>query len=264
MTELPNRRQIRPGSSVWIEAKEDQGTGRLTEGIVDQVLTRYSMHPYGIKVKLKNGSIGRVKKIAKADKSQEPKNPSKTTQFEDLGKKSIPKAENRHNEFKEFYQYDEIMDKPWFIDDDKKKSVIRNKKLEVQARFATAVCSFGNGYGGFVYLGVRSDGTIIGLEKDRELGRFTDYEDEFANHIVTRLKEFVKDNVFIIHKLKIEFRQVGSKTICIVQILPSALPVYLHRNNLKEFYVRGSAPRAERLDGLDEARYIKERFPDFA
>ena len=106
-------------------------------------------------------------------------------------------------------------------------------------------------------------GQLSDWKKTESLGRFTDYEDEFANHIVTRLKEFVKDNVFIIHKIKIEFRQVGNKTICIVQILPSTLPIYLHRNNLKEFYVRGSAPRAERLDGLDEARYIKERFPDF-
>ena len=263
VVDLPNRHQIRLGSSVGIETKEDQGTGKITEGIVDQVLTRHSTHPYGIKVRLENGSMGRVKKITEANKMQKPKNPSKTAQFEDLSKKAIPKTENHYNEFKEFYQYDEIMGRPWSVGADKKKSVFKDKKLEVQARFATAVCSFGNADGGFVYLGIRSDGTVAGLEKDKKLGGFANYEDEFANHIVTRLKELVGDNVFVMNKIKIEFRQIDDKTVCLVQVLPAVRPLHLHRNRVKEFYVRGAAPRAERLDGTDEARYIRERFPDF-
>ena len=264
VVDLPNRHQIRQGSGVWVETKEDQGTGKLTEGIVDQILTKFNTHTHGIMVRLENGSMGRVKKIAKSGRLQESSKPPNTAQFEDLGKKEIPKTENRYNEFKEFYQYDEIMARQWSIDADKKKSVLRDKKLEAQMRFATAVCSFGNGDGGFVYLGVRSDGTVTGLEKDKEIGSFANYDDEFANHIVTRLKELIKDNIFIIDKLRIRFKQVDGKTVCLVQVLPSALPLYLHRNKLKEFYVRGSAPRAERLDGLDEARYTRKRFPDLS
>ena len=260
---LPNRRQIKQGSGVWIETKEDQGTGKLTEGTVDQILTKYNTHPHGIKVRLENGSIGRVKKITGASKMQTPKDPSKAAQFEDLSKKAIPKTENHYSEFKEFYQYDEIMGRSWSVGADRKKSVFKDKKLEVQTRFATAVCSFGNAGGGFVYLGIRSDGTVAGLEKDKKLGGFADYEDEFANHIVTRLKELVGDNVFVMNKIKIEFRQIDDKTVCLVQVLPAVRPLHLHRNKVKEFYVRGAAPRAERLDGLDEARYIRERFPDF-
>ena len=260
---LPNRRQIKQGSGVWIETKEDQGTGKLTEGIVDQILTKYNTHPHGIKVRLENGSIGRVKKITKSGRLRESSNPPNTVQFEDLGKKEIPKTENRYNEFKEFYQYDEIMGRSWSVGADRKKSVFKDKKLEVQTRFATAVCSFGNVDGGFVYLGIRSDGTVAGLEKDKKLGGFADYEDEFANHIVTRLKELVGDNVFVMNKIKIEFRQIDDKTVCLVQVLPAVRPLHLRRNKVKEFYVRGAAPRAERLDGLDEARYIRERFPDF-
>ena len=263
VVDLPNRHQIRQGSGVWIETKEDQGTGKLTEGIVDQILTKFNTHTHGIMVRLENGSIGRVKKIAKSGRLRESSNPPNTVQFEDLGKKEIPKTENRYNEFKEFYQYDEIMGRSWSVGADRKKSVFKDKKLEAQTRFATAVCSFGNADGGFVYLGIRSDGTVAGLEKDKKLGGFADYEDEFANHIVTRLKELVGDNVFVMNKIKIEFRQIDDKTVCLVQVLPAVRPLHLHRNKVKEFYVRGAAPRAERLDGLDEARYIRERFPDF-
>ena len=58
---------------------------------------------------------------------------------------------------------------------------------------------------------------MAGLEKDKKLGGFADYEDEFANHIVTRLKELVGDNVFVMNKIKIEFRQIDNKTVCLVQ-----------------------------------------------
>lgn len=58
-----NRRGIRPGLEVEIVLKEDQRSGRLTRGRVETVLTRSAYHPHGIKVRLTDGRIGRVKKI---------------------------------------------------------------------------------------------------------------------------------------------------------------------------------------------------------
>jgi len=58
-----NRGDIRPGLRVLIVLKQDQRSGRLTEGIVKDILTKSSMHPHGIKVRLKSGKIGRVKEI---------------------------------------------------------------------------------------------------------------------------------------------------------------------------------------------------------
>lgn len=55
------RRGISPGLLVWVELKRDQGTGRLTEGRVKEVLTGSSFHPHGIKVRLEDGQVGRVK-----------------------------------------------------------------------------------------------------------------------------------------------------------------------------------------------------------
>ena len=54
---------IHPGTSVDVQLKQDQGTGKLTQGIVEDILTNASYHPHGIKVRLKDGQIGRVKAI---------------------------------------------------------------------------------------------------------------------------------------------------------------------------------------------------------
>ncbi len=57
------RANIRPGLRVAIVQKQDQGTGRLTEGIVRDILTKSPTHPHGIKVRLETGEVGRVKKV---------------------------------------------------------------------------------------------------------------------------------------------------------------------------------------------------------
>jgi len=57
------RSQIKPGIKVAIVLKKDQRNGALTEGIVDKILTSSPNHPHGIKVKLTDGQVGRVKKI---------------------------------------------------------------------------------------------------------------------------------------------------------------------------------------------------------
>ncbi|MGB5746803.1 MAG: YwbE family protein [Desulfobacterales bacterium] len=57
------RRGIRPGLTVDIVLKKDQGTGRLTRGVVRDILTKSANHPHGIKVRLIDGQVGRVKKI---------------------------------------------------------------------------------------------------------------------------------------------------------------------------------------------------------
>lgn len=58
-----NRKNIETGSEVYIILKKDQRTGKRTKGIVKDVLTRSSFHPHGIKVRLKDGSVGRVQEI---------------------------------------------------------------------------------------------------------------------------------------------------------------------------------------------------------
>jgi uncharacterized repeat protein (TIGR03833 family) len=57
------RDNIKPGITVKVELTEHKRTGRLTGGTVQEVLTTAPIHPHGIKVKLDNGQVGRVKEI---------------------------------------------------------------------------------------------------------------------------------------------------------------------------------------------------------
>lgn len=57
------RNNVKPGARVAIVLKPDQRTGRLTEGIVKDILTNSPNYPHGIKVRLEDGQVGRVKEI---------------------------------------------------------------------------------------------------------------------------------------------------------------------------------------------------------
>lgn len=57
------RSNIKPGAIVLIVLKQDQRTGKLTKGIVKDILTKSPNHPHGIKVRLQDGQVGRVKEI---------------------------------------------------------------------------------------------------------------------------------------------------------------------------------------------------------
>ncbi|MCJ8342422.1 MAG: YwbE family protein [Cetobacterium sp.] len=58
-----NRKNVKPGIKVLVVKKEDQRTGKLTEGIVKDILTNSPTHPHGIKVRLENGIVGRIQEI---------------------------------------------------------------------------------------------------------------------------------------------------------------------------------------------------------
>ena len=64
MDAIPSRDKIKIGTNVSIVQKQDQGSGKLTDGIVRRILTSSSFHPHGIKVELESGKIGRVQKIS--------------------------------------------------------------------------------------------------------------------------------------------------------------------------------------------------------
>ncbi len=57
------RENIKPGSKVRVVQKQDQGSGKLTDGIVQKILTKSPNHSHGIKVMLEGGIVGRVKRV---------------------------------------------------------------------------------------------------------------------------------------------------------------------------------------------------------
>lgn len=62
-----NRKDIAIGDKVKIVLKQDQRSGKLTEGAVKDILTNSGNHPHGIKVRLENGLVGRVKEIIRKE-----------------------------------------------------------------------------------------------------------------------------------------------------------------------------------------------------
>jgi uncharacterized repeat protein (TIGR03833 family) len=60
---LPKRSEIAPGLRVQVVEKQNQSTGKLTEGLVSRILTSSPTHPHGIKVMLADGKVGRVQAI---------------------------------------------------------------------------------------------------------------------------------------------------------------------------------------------------------
>ncbi len=63
MTNGTKRTDLHAGLKVSIVLKQDQRSGKLTEGVVRDILTKSKTHPHGIKVRLENGLVGRVKAI---------------------------------------------------------------------------------------------------------------------------------------------------------------------------------------------------------
>jgi len=63
MNKCNTRKNIKPGLSVGIVQKQDQRSGKITQGVVKRILTNSSNHPHGIKVQLEDGQVGRVKEI---------------------------------------------------------------------------------------------------------------------------------------------------------------------------------------------------------
>ncbi len=57
------RENLKVGSRVMVVQKQDQRSGKLTEGVVVKILTKSTNHPHGIKVMLEDGIVGRVKEI---------------------------------------------------------------------------------------------------------------------------------------------------------------------------------------------------------
>jgi uncharacterized repeat protein (TIGR03833 family) len=65
-----NRKDIKPGLRVNITQKHDQRSGKLTAGIVKDILTKSPFHSRGIKVRLATGEVGRVQEIVETSHTQ--------------------------------------------------------------------------------------------------------------------------------------------------------------------------------------------------
>ena len=234
MSDLPTNDQIKIGSKVAIETKEDQGTGKLTEGIVKTKLTSSNSHPHGIKVELEDGTVGRVKKLL-SDLSS----PSKTTESVSEIDITIPKKENVKTEFKSTFQIDlkeEFLRNEGKIEAaNARRNDQKNIRQDLQKEISITVSAFANQKGGRLFIGVQDDASILGLERDLKF--YDQSKDKFNLALIASLKKFLKNNAFIA-KLRFEFVNTEHGEYLIIQVPKSTEPIYLHFSNIQETYVR--------------------------
>ena len=256
MSDLPTNSQIKIGSKVAIEKKEDQGTGKLTHGIVKRKLTSSNVHPHGIKVELEDGNVGRIKKIL-SETSPVSKATSETVSKMDV---TIPKDEDTWNEFKSTFQYDlqeETFRNEGKIDAaDARKNDQKKIRDDIQKEVAITVSAFANQEGGRLFVGVGDDSSVLGLERD--LTYYNQSKDRFKLAIVDSLKKFLKNNAFIA-KLKFEFTNAGNDEYLIILVPKSTEPVYLHFSNIQEAYVR-IQNRSQKFNTEEFLKHCKDRF----
>ena len=262
MSDLPTNDQIKIGSKVAIETKEDQGTGKLTEGIVKTKLTSSNSHPHGIKVELEDGSVGRVKKILSGSILDDSENirskiyeKLKNTSLDELSTKnldsdnslkdlnkldiSIPEKENVKTEFKSTFQIDlkeEFLRNEGKIEAaNARRNDQKNIRQDLQKEISITVSAFANQKGGRLFIGVQDDASILGLERDLKF--YDQSKDKFNLALIASLKKFLKNNAFIA-KLRFEFVNTQHGEYFIIQVPKSTEPIYLHFSNIQETYVR--------------------------
>ena len=291
MADLPANDEIKIGSKVAIEKKEDQGTGKLTEGIVKAKLTSSKTHPHGIKVELEDGQVGRVKqlldignkiKISKSETFEDGiltedyakegpgeeyvshvrisvgGEPSSNNSFDN--DRPIPKNEDAYTEFKSTFQHDlkeEVLRKSGKIEDaDTRKNAQKSIRHNIRKEISLTLAAFANNDGGRLFIGINDDSSILGLDKDLEECGGT--VDKLQLTIMDSLKNFLKDNSFL-SKLKLEFAASDDKRYLIITAPAATQPIIVHDSNDEEMYVR-IQNRSQKFTATEFIKYCKDRF----
>ncbi len=283
MSDLPTRNQIKPGTEVGIETKENQGTGKFPAGIVKEILTSSNVHPHGIKVELEDGQVGRVKELfantgnvimTESEKTSDgitTKEYTKvgpgldfTTGFEIIANDDeqfvdkssnidtpIPKDEDEWNEFKSTFR----VDYDRFSKGDGKK--VHHK--DVEKEIPITVSAMANKEGGTLFVGVDDDGNMLGLENDYDLLKNPN-DDKFQRIVWQTIQKYIGNKPYV-SKLNISLIEKNLKKICVITIPPADEPIVVHDNNTQESYVR-IGPKSEKFAPLEFMKYCKKRFDD--
>jgi len=112
------RKNIKPGMQVAVVRKQDQGSGRLTRGIVKDILTNAATHPHGIKVRLTDGEVGRVQEIFQNQSSpkQDPEvfmEPKKTKVDSEKIEQAVTAARRKMEQLENSYREKALKILPW-------------------------------------------------------------------------------------------------------------------------------------------------------
>ena len=150
----------------------------------------------------------------------------------------IKNGENDYVEFKSSMRWDQ-----------EKGNV--NKLLEQV--IAKTISAFMNAEGGRLFIGVRDDGEIIGIEKDCETLK-NQNKDGFLLQLTQTINQYLgkEFNQYV----NIKVIQIQDKSVAVVDVVSGAMPVFLKNENKEEFYIRASAS-SQPMSVREANEYIK-------
>ena len=118
-----------------------------------------------------------------------------------------------------------------------------------------ALSAFGNTMGGKLFIGVDDDGTVVGLDDD--LKSYDDSFDKFTREVQKSIDDFTRDSVFA-NAVIISIGEDNS--FLQLEARPFRQnPIYLHDDNLEEFYIRGFG-MSKKLSTINIVNYIQKNF----
>ncbi len=263
---VPKKSKLKKGMIVSIETKENQGKGKYTVGKISEFLTKNEIHPYGIKVKLESGEIGRVKLINNKNFIQNSiLNYEKETEIN--YKKIISEGENNFIEFKSSVLWSQnISDKD--LEDNSSKQIKKYKQETSKIIIAKSIVSFLNSEGGFLIIGIKENKTlesnkIIGIESEFKKLKNGDFcVDGYRRMLLDEIIiKYLPSEIYNHFNKYIQFffPTICEKTLCFIKINKSDIPVYLKYGKFESFYVRIDAESRE-LFGSDILNYSKNHF----
>lgn len=151
----------------------------------------------------------------------------------------IEKGEGEELEFKETLLHD--------VNQEKKKKKLKRECVK-------EICAFANAWGGKLIVGVDDDKNVKGLKRDFQ---YIDNKAEFKKRLFDVIKGNVSKN-FANESVKISFKEIEGKKICIVKVNPSSDPIFFDED---DFFVRIGTSK-ESLSGKERADYIARNFPN--
>ena len=199
MIDVRKPSEIEEGMIGVVKEFPDQKEEDFREDIIVKKISSAEFEPDGTKVELKNGSIGNLQFISHSENDIQ------------LIKNRLGSRENQIVERKSTFAFDIDQNSP----NDSLKTVL-----------AIAVVSLMNSDGGFVYVGVKDDGTPIGLDHDYSLIKRSD-NDGFEDVLKQFFPKVLTDKMSQQKCLRYSFPIIDGIEICEIHVKPSTTPIFI-------------------------------------
>ncbi|MDD5193270.1 MAG: putative DNA binding domain-containing protein [Candidatus Nanoarchaeia archaeon] len=216
-----------------VEILTDQN--QILKGTVDDILTKDRYHIKGVKVRLKNGGIGRVQRIFFNDEQKNKKNLDDTEAL-------IKNGENFFNEFKLNCSWSENYSSEQ-INQSKSPEVHNFGRKACKVIIAKSIASFLNSSGGNLIIGIKEKKEenkfeIIGIDEEIKSNNGKDgYKRMILDNVIRayfppRIYNHLNDYI------SINFTEISGKTLCLIKIKKSESKVFLKLNDKEVFVIR--------------------------